>query len=307
MVFIGIILMVLLFGTIVGAVVWQIKKTDPSKADTSIRKDIDTAQEFLPFEDIQDSMVFLGNHQYRAYIEVSSINYNLKTEKERKIIEFSFQRFLNSLTYPITLYVHTQTMDNSNQLEALRADMDKTLKDFSNSPKIELLREYSDIYYQEFANIYERIGNTKQKKKYIVVPFDEAAELTNMSDEEKYSYVVKEMYNRCQMIMDNLSTMGLMSHILNSSEVIELATSIYHRTNHAHVEGITSGEFTSLIVTGENYEESASDNEKLDSVLVEALRRIETEFNNNINTDNSQGVEDVRIVLSQLRKHINHE
>ena len=119
----AILIMVIVFAVfgIIGIVVYmQIKKTDPSNVDTSLRTNNDTTQETLPFEDIKDSMIHLGEFRYRAVIAVSSLNYNLKTEKEQDVIELSYQRFLNSLTHPIQMVVYTKIKDNTKMLESLR-------------------------------------------------------------------------------------------------------------------------------------------------------------------------------------------
>lgn len=271
MVAIGIILLLLLFGGMGFAVFYQLKKTGNETGDKSIQKDIERAQDFLPFETIKDSMIDLGNHQYRAYIEVSSINYNLRTDKEKQIIESSFQRFLNSLTFPITFFVHTKTMDNTRQMKSLEEDIQATLSEYPN------LAEYAEVFMDEFSQIHERIGNTKQKKKYIVVPFDEAMSLTNSTDEEKYDYVVKEMWNRCNLIKDGLNAIGTECEILKTPAVIELATSVYHRSSYAHVDGIVDGDFTNLVIEGEQDSNSKSDKQKLDIILTEALKKIELE------------------------------
>lgn len=271
MIFIGILLMLLLFGGMGGAVWWQLKKTDPSNTDASARKELNTAQDFLPFETIKDSMVHIGNHQYRAYIEVSSLNYNLKTDKEKQIIEASFQRYLNSLTFNTGIFLHTKTMDNTKQMRLLSEDIQETLLEYPN------LAEYAEVYYEDFSQIHEKIGNTKQKKKYIIVPFDEAGTLDNLSEDEKYDYVIKEMYNRCQVVRDGLAGMGMETKLLPTAEIIELATSVYHRSNYMHVEGVIDGDFTNLIVEGENRQENMNDMDKLDLILVEALKKIELE------------------------------
>lgn len=295
MVVIGIILMLLLFGGMGFAVFYQLKKTNPNNQDNSVKADIETAQEFLPFETIKDSMVNLGNHQYRAYVEVSSINYNLKTDKEKYIIEASFQRFLNSLTHPISFFIHTKTMDNTRQMKSLESDLQETLADYPN------LAEYAEVYYDEFGKIYERIGNTKQKKKYVIIPFDDASSLTNSTDEEKYEYVLKEMYNRCQMVKDGLAAMGMDSHILTTPEIIELATSVYHRTNYTHIEGVIDGDFTSLIVEGNNESNEMEEKEKLDIILAEALKKIELEVLGKRRFGISEQGEMARKVLLDLR------
>ena len=58
----------------------------------------ETAQEFLPFEEIQDSMIYVGNGLYRMLIEVSSLNYYLRTEEEQETVEQQFRRALQHLS-----------------------------------------------------------------------------------------------------------------------------------------------------------------------------------------------------------------
>lgn len=300
MVLVGILLMALLFGGMGGAVWWQLKKTDPSNTDASTRKNINTAQEFLPFETIKDSMVHIGNHQYRAYVEVSSLNYNLKTDKEKQIIEASFQRYLNSLTFNSGIFLHTKTMDNTKQMRLLESDIVETLKEYPN------LAEYAEVYYNDFGKIHEKIGNTKQKKKYIVVPFDEAGTLNNLSSEEKYDYVIKEMYNRCQVVRDGLAGMGIETKLLATAEIIELATSVYHRSNYMHVEGVIDGDFTNLIVEGANHQEGMNEQEKLDLILVEALRKIELEVLGNRRFGVNENGEQARQAIQAMREQHQH-
>ncbi|AJD93555.1 hypothetical protein JMA_42380 (plasmid) [Jeotgalibacillus malaysiensis] len=294
---IGVVLLILLFGGMGYAVYYQIQKTNPANGDTSVKKDIETAQEFLPFEEIKDSMVNLGNHQYRAYIEVSSINYNLKTDKEKNIIEATFQRFLNSLTFPISIFVHTKTMDNTRQMQSLEQDIQETLKEYPN------LGSYAEVYYQEMGQIYERIDNTKQKKKYIIVPFDDALTLTNSTDKEKYEYVLKEMYTRCSMVRDSLASMGIETNILTTPEILEMATSVYHRTNYMHVDGVIDGAFTSLIVEGNNEASEKTEEEKLDVILTEALKKIEVEVLGKRRFGISENGEYARKVLLDLKEN----
>ena len=262
-----------------GLVFWQIRKTDPKNQDTSLKHDITTAQEFLPFRDISNSMIDLGNHQYRALIEVSSINYNLKTRKEKEVLELSYQRFINSLDFPYSIFIQTKTMDNSRILNSLREDILKSIEDF---PQLE---EYGSIYFNDMSQIQDRIQTTKQKKKYIIVPYDDAIALTNLTDEEKYMEAAKELYSRCQLVLDGLETMGLHGKILTTNEVAAVLTSVYHRNNYSHIEGVIDGDYLETFVMGENKMANVLAEGKLDLILLEAKNKLQTELINNRNTN----------------------
>ena len=266
---------------IVGVIVYrQIKRTDPSNVDTSLKTNSDTTQETLPFEDIKDSMIHLGNFKYRAVIAVSSLNYNLKTEKEQDVIELSYQRFLNSLSHPIQMVVYTKIMDNTKMLESLKEDILQTIEDFP------ILKDYGEYYYNEMANIYDNIGNNKEKKKYIIVPFDEAIELTNSTDQEKYEYAMNELQNRCMIIIDGLQGLGLSANFLNSTELIDLLYTVYHKDSANQAENISSGDFLSLLVDGEDKLMDLSSEARLDWILYETQKRLELELSSDKAVDN---------------------
>lgn len=283
------------FGGMGGLVMWKLRQTDPRKIDTSLKTDIKTAQEFLPFQDISDSMINLGGHQYRALIEVSSINYNLKTKKEKDILELSFQRFLNSLDFAYSIFIQTKTLDNGKMLSMLDADIQKTLKEFPQ------LTKYGEQHLHDMSTIHERIQTTKQKKKYIIVPYDDAVLLTNLDENEKYSESGKELYTRCQLVLDGLETMGLRGKILTTNEVASVVTSVYHRTNYNHIEGIVDGDYLESFVLGENKMANILAEGKLDLILVEARNKLENELLNNMNT-NKAVVETTRKAIDELER-----
>ena len=91
--------MLIVFGLFGVVVYLMVKKVDPHNQDVTEKENITSAQEFLPFEDITNNMIILGNHKYRAVLSCSSTNYQLKTAAEREQIEIAFQRFINSITF----------------------------------------------------------------------------------------------------------------------------------------------------------------------------------------------------------------
>ena len=53
-----------------------------------------------------------------AVLRVESINYSIKPEEERKAIIYAFQKFLNSLDFPIQIIMSTGVLDLSAYLKA---------------------------------------------------------------------------------------------------------------------------------------------------------------------------------------------
>jgi hypothetical protein len=141
------------------------------------------------------------------------------------------------------------------------------------------LEDYANIYYNEMTNLNAYIGNNKQKKKFIIVPYEEAINLPNLSDEEKYDYSVKELYTRASILVDGLSSVGVKAKVLDTKELAELVYSTYHKDNYSQVENITNGEFLSLITESADKKiESLTEDAKLDWILYEAQMRLKTEL-----------------------------
>lgn len=278
------IIILVVFGAIVAGVGYMVystmKKTNPNNFDTTIKDNISTAQEFLPFDDIKDGMILLGGHKYRAVIEASSTNYNLKTDKEKELIEISFQRFLNSLTFPISFYIQTKVIDNSKMLTLLEEELKDSIKQFPN------LSDYANNYFNEMTQLNAYIGNNKQKKKYIIVSFEDALNMQNLNEEEKYEYSAKELYTRANIISEGLSSVGVKTKILNTEELFELVYSTYHKDNYSQVDNITNGEFLTLMTEGKNSAiEKVTDDATLDWILYEAQVRIQTELLNDMSPE----------------------
>lgn len=277
MMILGIVFVV--FMTAVGIAVFIALKKFPAATGAASAKDFSNAQDFLPFEDIKDGVIDLGGFEYRAIIECQSINYDLKTSKEKEMIDASFQRFLDSLSFPITIHLQTKTIDNTKVLQTLENDMISTVEDYPQ------LYDYAVKYLDEMARITETIGNNKQKRKYIIVPYSEAATLTYSNDAEKYEEALRALYLRCQLICDSLGAMGIQTKQLTSIEIAELIYSTYHRDNYSDIDQILSGDYMSLIVDGPNALSEMAKNNSMVWMIGELENRLKMEIDSQKVTD----------------------
>lgn len=204
-----------------------------------------TAQEFLPFDKIEDNIIDLGGFRYRKIIECSSINYQLKTDMEKEMIEASFSRFLNSFQFPITIFIQTREMNLTNYLENLKDSINETVEEFP------LLKTYAEQFYLDMITLPEKTGNSKQKKKYIIVGYDDAAYLETLNAEEKREEAINELNLRVSSLIDNLSGLGIKASELSTAGLLELIYSTYHKDDYSNFENLLNGEYTTLI-TGLN-------------------------------------------------------
>ena len=233
-----------------------------------------TAHDFLPFASIENDIIDLGGYQYRMVIEVSSTNYILKNEQEQEILEISFRNFLNSISYPFSMFVQTREIDLNAVINSLKKDINETCKTFPG------LREYGENYYRYIVNLKERTGCTKQKRKFIIIPYDEAMKMMELDDKAKKSYSYEQIYERASQVVDGLASVGLTANILETNQIVELFYSLTHRNDDTIVDYIADGSYMSEYVKGRNKSHAVDQLEEAIQIIQEAENR----FNVNVIT-----------------------
>ena len=67
---------------------------------------------FMEFDKIEDNMIVQKNgKRYIMIIKCQGINYDLMSGVEKNSVEQGFIQYLNTLRYPIQIYVQTRTVD----------------------------------------------------------------------------------------------------------------------------------------------------------------------------------------------------
>ncbi len=143
-------------------------KKETVKAAKKMDKDSST-QRFLAFSSIKDNIIFMKDNSARMILKCSSINFLLKSQEEQDAIIISFQRFLNTLKFPIQILVRSKKLDLDSYLQNLE---EKALKQ-QNS----LLQNQTYEYISYLKKLIE-VAQIMKKEFYIIIPFDE---LDNLS------------------------------------------------------------------------------------------------------------------------------
>lgn len=276
----GIIFLIIFVMIIIGVVIMVLKtmkKINSESVGVAVKSSaMRTAHDFLPFASIENDVIDLGGYQYRMVIEVSSVNYLLKNVKEQEVLEVAFRNFLNSIGYPFSMFVQTREIDLNAVVGSLKRDISETCKQFPG------LKEYGDIYYQYITSLKDRTGCTKQKRKFIIIPYDETIKMTELNDKSKKSYSYEQIYERALQVVDGLSTLGITGHILTSNEIIQLFYSLTHRNDDAIIDAIGKGIYMAEYTKGRNKSHTSDELEEAIQILQEA----ENKFNINVLTTN---------------------
>lgn len=272
------LLIILIFLVILGGGIFAalsvIKKTDPKNTVATMDKEVDNAQDALPFDNIKNGVIDLGNDKYRAVIEVQSLNYDLLSGAEQDNIELMFRRFLTSLIFPIQIHIQTRVLDNKQRVIATEKMINKSVEQFPQ------LGDYAQKYLNSMVELPKIINNNLQKKKYIIIPYDDAYSLTKLSDSEKREYIEKELENRCGLIRNGLHGIGLRTKRLGTNDIVEMNYAIFHRDGYENVENITNGSYLQTLVRGDDIlrEDELNADEVIDLILYEAQAKLASQI-----------------------------
>lgn len=208
----------------------------------------------MEFDEIKDDMIIRKNgEQYVMVIQCKGINYDLLSEDEKLAVESGFVQFLNTLRFPVQLYVQTRSInlrntidDYTDRMGNLAADIKKleekrkeALKNKNTSLvdrlSFEIRRKQNVLEYgADITDYISRISQNKnvlQQKTYVVVSYyaSELGNIANYSKEEISRNVFDEIYTRCQSLIRTLATSQILGRILSSEELAELLYVAYNR------------------------------------------------------------------------------
>lgn len=130
------------------------------------KKDIPdiSTQRYLPFSQIKDNIMIMKDGSARVVLKCSTINFLLKSAEEQDAIIISFQRFLNSLNFPIQILIRSTKLDINWYL----SNLNKLAVEQENP----LLQNQTYEYIEYLKKLVE-VAQIMKKEFYIIVPFDE--------------------------------------------------------------------------------------------------------------------------------------
>ncbi len=201
-----------------------------------------STQNSLLMSELRDSMIIMGDGSFRAVVACKSINFDLMSSREREAVEFSYQNFLNALTFPIQIFIRSQRVDIGpylDRLEEIRQAQDNML-----------LSVLMDDYIQ-FVDVLSQEANIMDKSFFVIIPYAATGDLNNVVEQSKgffsqifggskannavtkidkvaYEKAKDEIRNRVDAVLSGLSQVGVSAVQLNTKQLGELYYNMYN-------------------------------------------------------------------------------
>ncbi len=236
--------------------------------------------EFLEFDEVKDGMIIRKNRtQYVMVLQCNGVNYDLMSEPEKVAVEEGFVQFLNTLRFPIQIYVQSRTLNLreiiseygerisniQNDLQKIEIKMAeaKRKNDRETIDRLEFdkRRKRSVLEYgMDITDYIDRMSQNKnilQQKTYLIVSYYSAeigGNIENYSKDELDSMCFTELYTRSQNIASAIGACQVSTSILDSEELSELLYIAYNRDESEMLQFARAldSQYDSLYSTGKD-------------------------------------------------------
>lgn len=305
--------------------------------DSVMRKDV---FKFMEFDRILDGMIVQKNgSRFTKAIKCKGINYDLMSEVEQLAVEEGFITFLNTLKYPIQLYVQAQNIDLRQTIDLYEKNVENLKGEYNDIntqySKIASAFDVDEIELQKvskerdsISNVYEyavdmirnveKMNRNKRMLKrnfYILVSYN-TSEITSVEKFNKNELIdmcSTELTTRCQSIIGALSSCSVSGNILDSNELAQLLYNAYNRDDASLMnikDSIDSGFYRLYTVSEDAFKKEQESLEAYldDKARLKALQAIKQAImSNTYKTPAMEQLEEEEETSKRATNMINHE
>ena len=159
-------------------------------------------ERLVPIKKVENDMIF--SEERVALLRITPLNFGIKTTEEQEAIICGFQKFLNSLEFPVQFVVTTQELSLEPYLESLKR------------------RTKNGALYEEFAAFTnKRTATQRNREFYLIIP-------------ERSSLDIQ-----CRVCLDRLRGLGLNAIRLDDKALLEMLKRYYHAADREPPEGVS--------------------------------------------------------------------
>jgi len=237
----------------------------PGSAAPNAGSSPDSTQNSMQIAEIRDGIVIMNDGTFRAVIMCKAINFDLMSPAERESVEFAYQGFLNSLYFPIQVFIRSQKVDLRPYLERLNK-----IRQTQESMLLALLIDDYIAYLGEIA----QQTNIMDKKFYVTISYPDLNQdvrsalrqstgfftgVGELFSTKKTPHITinegileqakTELRNRVQACMQGLLQCGVQSLPLDTEELIELYYDAYNPDTATRQHLVNFNNLTEPVVT----------------------------------------------------------
>jgi hypothetical protein len=178
-----------------------------------------TTQKFIEITDIVDNVVVLASGDACSVIEIKATNFALLSQEEQNIRVLSYASLLNSLNFPIQVFIRSKRIDISSYLRLLDEEVQKSQN--------ELLKNQIKSY-KDFVQELVKVNVVLDKKFYLIIPYTGLEGGIHASGDNFLLSAKEKLATKTDNLHEMLRRMNLSARTLNKAELVKLFHEIYN-------------------------------------------------------------------------------
>jgi len=222
-----------------------------------------STQNTLQIAEIRDGIVIMNDGSFRSVVMLKSVNFDLMSPQEQEAVEYAYQGFLNSLYFPVQIFIRSSRVDLRPYVERL----DKIRSEHDNMLLALLMEDYIG-----YIDSLSQQTNIMDKVFYVVIPyfprtdvqqaltqsknfFSGLSQMFNAKEEHitinegDLEAAKSELRNRVQSVLGGLVQCGVQGLPLDTQELIELYYDTYNPDTATRQQLKNFSDLTADVVT----------------------------------------------------------
>ena len=177
-----------------------------------------TTQKFIEIRDIIDNIVLLSKGNACLVIEVQATNFSLLSQEEQDVKVLSYSSLLNSLSFPIQVFIRSKKIDISSYLRQLDDEVAKSQN--------QLLKNQIKLY-KDFVAELIKVNTVLDKKFYIAIPYSGLESGINVRH-NFFMNAKSKLSSKAESLHAMLRRMNLTARTLSREDLVKLFHEIYN-------------------------------------------------------------------------------
>jgi hypothetical protein len=180
--------------------------------DLRKRKNKSSSRRQIDIKGVKNDILMLSKNQYRLALEVSPINFALKSDKEQDALIDTYEAFLNSLPCSIQILVRIRELDMTNYLANIEG---------------RITTEKEDIYKEQLKDQADFVKSLVAKNRilsrrfYVILPY-------SSKNNDDIQAAQEQLALNAEIVGRGLARLGVQTRQLPNLEILSLFQSFYN-------------------------------------------------------------------------------
>ena len=196
-----------------------------------------STQQFVKLDAVRDGIAIMRGGAMRVVLHVSSLNFALKSQDEQEATILEYQNFLNSLDFPVQIYISSRFLNIDDYINVLKTVGEEQMNDLlrlQTREYVKFIKEFvestnivsTDFFVIVPLNVFE--VEEKQKGGALGAITSLFSRRPTEMAEERFAHFRSQIAQRADFVAAGLHRMGIVTRLLPTEELVMFFWNLYN-------------------------------------------------------------------------------